>query len=256
MEFLVEFTVTVPEGTPDNELSERERGEARATARLIRDGNLVRLWNKPAGPARTTPIGLFRADDETQLRALLDALPLGDWLRFNITQLRPHPNDPSNLRARVFRLPEPSTSPVYRLEATAGEPLELGDTPLGHRRVVPLTGGTFDGPELKGVLVPGASADSQTILADGTTIGDIRYTLRTDGGDLMNVTSRGVRHGSASALARLARGEEVSPDEYTFRTATQIETAAADLDWLNKGIFVAVGARRPDSVIYETYLVR
>ena len=56
-------------------------------------------------------------------------------------------------------------------------------------------------------------------------------------------------------LARLARGEEVDAGEYTFRTTTQIETATPELDWLNKGVFIGVGARRPAGVIYETYLV-
>ena len=56
-------------------------------------------------------------------------------------------------------------------------------------------------------------------------------------------------------LARLARGEDVDASEYTFRTSTQIETAAPALDWLNKGIFISVAGRRPGGVIYETYLV-
>jgi hypothetical protein len=64
-----------------------------------------------------------------------------------------------------------------------------------------------------------------------------------------------VRHGSPEVLARLGRGENVDPNEYTFRTATQIETAAPKLDWLNKGVFISVGGRQPTSVIYETYLV-
>lgn len=153
------------------------------------------------------------------------------------------------------QLPEPCLTLVYRLEATLGEPLDLGDTAQGHRRIVPQTGGTFTGPELNGKLLPGASADWQIILPDGTAFGDIRYTLETDRGDLLYVRSRGVRHGSPEVLARLARGEEVDAGEYTFRTTTQIETAAPELDWLNKGVFIGVGARRPAGVIYETYLV-
>ena len=65
----------------------------------------------------------------------------------------------------------------------------------------------------------------------------------------------GVRHGSPDVLARLARGEDVNAGEYTFRTTTQIETAAPELDWLNKGVFIGVGGRRPGGVIYEIYLV-
>jgi Protein of unknown function (DUF3237) len=152
-------------------------------------------------------------------------------------------------------LPDPSLKRVYRLEATLGDPLDLGDLAQGRRRIVPLTGGTFAGPELSGKLLPGASADWQTVLPDGTTLGDIRYTLQTVGGDLLYVQSRGVRHGSPEVLARLGRGEEVDASEYTFRTSTQIETAAADLNWLNKGVFVSVAGRQAERVIYETYLV-
>jgi hypothetical protein len=153
------------------------------------------------------------------------------------------------------QLPDPRLTLVYRLEATLAEPLDLGDVASGHRRIVPLTGGTFSGPDLNGRLLPGASADWQIILPDGTALGDIRYTLRTDGGDLLYVQSRSVRHGRADVLARLGRGEEVDASEYTFRTSTQIETAAPGLDWLNNGVFISVGGRQAGGVIYETYLV-
>jgi hypothetical protein len=153
------------------------------------------------------------------------------------------------------RLPYPSLKRVYRLEATVGEPLDLGDLAQGRRRIVPLTSGTFAGPELNGTLLPGSSADWQVVLRDGTALGDIRYTLQTDDGHLLYVQSRGVRRGSAEVLARLARGEDIDASEYTFRTSTQIEAAAPELDWLNKGVFVSVGGRRPGGVIYETYLV-
>ncbi len=154
-----------------------------------------------------------------------------------------------------YRLPDPCLTKVYRLEATLGQPMDVGTIAQGRRRIVPLTSGTFTGPELNGKLLPGASADWQIIMADGTALGDIRYTLQTDRGDLLYVQSRAVRHGSAEVLARLGRGENVDASEYTFRTATQIETAAADLDWLNRGVFVSVAGREPEGVIYETYLV-
>ena len=153
------------------------------------------------------------------------------------------------------RLPNPSLRRVYRLEATVGEPLDLGDLARGRRRIVPLTSGTFAGPELNGTLIPGSSADWQVVLPDGTALGDIRYTLQTNGGDLLYVQSHGVRHGSAEVLERLARGEDVDATEYTVRTSTRIEAAAPDLDWLNRGVFISVGGREPGGVIYETYLV-
>lgn len=153
------------------------------------------------------------------------------------------------------KLPEPCLVLVYRLTAEVGQPLDLGQMPQGHRRVVPLISGTFDGPELRGRLVPGVSADWQTVLTDGTALGDIRYTLQTEAGDLLQVRSRSVRHGAADVLERLARGEDVDPSEYTFRAATKIEGADPQFDWLNKGVFISVGARKQGGVIYETYLV-
>jgi len=153
------------------------------------------------------------------------------------------------------QLPEPRLTQIYRLEATVAPPLDVGDVAQGHRRIVPLMDGRFTGPELSGTLVPGASADWQIILPDGTALGDIRYTLLTDSGDLLYVQSRSIRHGSPEVLARLGRGEDVEAGEYTFRTSTQIETAAPRLDWLNKGIFISVGGRQAIGVIYETYLV-
>jgi hypothetical protein len=92
-------------------------------------------------------------------------------------------------------------------------------------------------------------------LRDGTVLGDIRYTLKTDHGALLYVQARGVRHGSPEVLARLGRGEDVDASEYTFRTSTQIETGARELDWLNKGVFISVAGRSPGAVIYESYLV-
>ena len=153
------------------------------------------------------------------------------------------------------RLPEPRLTKVLRLEASLGEVLDVGNMSQGRRRIVPLIGGTFAGPELNGTLLPGASADWQILLPDGTALGDIRVTLQTDHGDLLYLRSQGVRHGSAEVLARLSRGEEVEASEYVFRTSTQIETAAPDLDRLNKGVFISVAGRQAGGVIYEVYLV-
>jgi uncharacterized protein DUF3237 len=152
-------------------------------------------------------------------------------------------------------LPHPSLSLVYRLDAVLGEPLDLGEVSQGRRRIVPQLGGTLEGPDMKGKLLPGVSADWQILLPDGTALGDIRYTLQTDAGALLYVQSRGVRHGSPEVLERLGSGEDVDASEYTFRTSTQIETASRELAWPNKGVFISVGGRNAGGVAYETYLV-
>jgi muconolactone D-isomerase len=94
MEFLVDFQVNVPDGTPESEVRDRERAEASAAARLVDDGHLVRVWTRRVAGGESSILGLYGADDETELEALLSALPLYEWMDVTVTPLGPHPNDP------------------------------------------------------------------------------------------------------------------------------------------------------------------
>ena len=95
MEFLVEFEVSVPEGTPDSEVKDRENAEVSAAAKLAVEGHLVRLWKSPVALGEMKIIGLYRAESEPELSALLSALPLYMWMETTVTPLEPHPNDPA-----------------------------------------------------------------------------------------------------------------------------------------------------------------
>jgi muconolactone delta-isomerase len=95
MEYLVEFEVEFPAGTPQPEVEERQRAESTAAAKLAEDGHLIRLWGRPLVGDGTTAIGLYRADSRAELDDLLAALPLADWLRITVTALEAHPNDPA-----------------------------------------------------------------------------------------------------------------------------------------------------------------
>src|ERR1700760_1072774 len=94
MEFLVEFEFTVPDGTPDSEVEERVSAEGAASASLAREGHLERLWRPPAAPGERRAVGLYRADDRSELDGLLEALPLSGWMHVSVTPLAPHPHDP------------------------------------------------------------------------------------------------------------------------------------------------------------------
>ncbi len=101
MEFLVEFEINIPEGTSDSEVNMREAAEARAAAKLVDEGHLARLWKPPVAPSQTKTLGLYRAESETELDALLGTLPLYDWMRITVTPLEGHPNDPAAAEARA-----------------------------------------------------------------------------------------------------------------------------------------------------------
>ena len=95
MEFLVEFELEVPRGTPESEVEQRTRAESTAVARLAREGHVLRIWRRAAVAGDTSAIGLYRADSAAELDGLLRALPLAEWLQVTITPLACHPNDPN-----------------------------------------------------------------------------------------------------------------------------------------------------------------
>lgn len=134
-------------------------------------------------------------------------------------------------------------------------PLEIGPVLLGTRRVIGISGGRFDGPLLSAEILPGG-ADTQTVAPDGTAVVDTRYVARTGDGSLLTVATQGFRSGPPEVLRRLAAGEPVGPEEYSFRLTARLESAAPQLDWVNRTVFVAAASRGPSSVGYRLFAVR
>ena len=144
---------------------------------------------------------------------------------------------------------------LCRIEVTLDPPRELGETPLGRRRIIGISGGKVSGPRLSGRVLPGG-ADWQLIRPDGVTVLDARYTLETSDGALIYVRNRGYRHGPKEAMERLARGEEVDPALIYTRTTPWFETAASQYAWLNRTVCVGTGVRRPASVELEFHALK
>jgi len=144
--------------------------------------------------------------------------------------------------------------PMFRATITLAPPQELGEAPLGRRRIIPITGGRVEGARLNGIVLPGG-ADWQIVRGDGVADLDARYTVETHDGALVYVRNRGLRHGRPEVLARLARGEDVDPAEYYMRTQPWFETGDARYAWLNRTISVGTGARRAAAVELEFFEV-
>ena len=132
---------------------------------------------------------------------------------------------------------------------------DLGETPLGRRRVIGITGGSFSGPRLSGKVLPGG-ADWQLIRSDGVACLDARYTLETRDGALIYVNNKGYRHGPREVIERLACGEDVDPALYYMRATPWFETAATQYAWLNRTVCIASGARRAAAVELDFYEVK
>jgi len=143
---------------------------------------------------------------------------------------------------------------LYRSAINVAEPLSVGQIAAGQRRIINITGGTFSGPRLSGIILPGG-ADWQIIRSDKITEVEARYTLQTDDGAIIYVVNRGLRHGPEDVMARLAAGETVESGLYYFRTTPVFETGSPDYRWLNGVVAVAVGERQASEVVITVFEV-
>lgn len=148
------------------------------------------------------------------------------------------------------------TEYAFEARVTVDGPLVIGQSAHGLRRVIPITGGEFAGPKLRGKVVPGG-ADWQHVRPDGVLEVHAKYTLQTDDGVLILVENRGLRHAPADVMERLARGESVPRGSYYFRTTAQLEAPlGSKYEWLNRAVFVGVAERYPDAAVIQFFSVK
>ena len=146
-----------------------------------------------------------------------------------------------------------SAEPILHIHAELADILQFGRTPVGERRVINILGGTVEG-RVTGKILPGG-ADWQFIRGDGVAQVEARYTIQSDSGAYILVSSEGVRHGPPDVLAKLMTGEYVDRSLYYFRTCMRFETGDRDLDWLNRIIAIARGSREKNAVNLDVYEV-
>lgn len=148
----------------------------------------------------------------------------------------------------------PSLSFFATLSVEVAPAHEIGPTPSGRRRVIPILGGHVQGDGWSARVLPGG-ADFQAIVTPTLAQLDARYVLETDAGELIYVVNRAIRVASADVTARLVRGEPVDPAQVYFRCSPAFETAAPSLAWINERVFVGSGVRLPERVEIHCFTV-
>ena len=137
----------------------------------------------------------------------------------------------SNASAQVT---EPKDTPqlefALQLKVTLGETYSCGETQHGQRIVIPITGGTFEGPHIKGTIVNGGADYQLANKALDRTELEAIYSIKTDDGVYIHVRNRGIIHSGKDA--------EGNPTFY-FKAAPQFEAPAdSRYAWLNNALFV------------------
>lgn len=149
----------------------------------------------------------------------------------------------------------PMLQHVLRLRVTVAEGIEIGPTPLGHRRVVPITGGRVEGPLMTGRVLPGGN-DVQYVRSPTETSVLATYVLESDEGETVLARNAGIRCGTAEDIGRLLRDQPVDPTRIYFRSTPTFETAAPRLSRLNNHVFVGTGTRTPGLVCFDFFEVQ
>ncbi len=149
---------------------------------------------------------------------------------------------------------QPHLEYVFELNGVLDPTVVIGETPHGLKRMVPITGGSFEGKSLRGSVV-GGGADWQVVRPDGVTELHALYMLMTDDGVRIQVENNGLRHGPEAVMQRLAAGDAVDPAEYYFRAAPRFSAPAGKYDWLNRSLFLCTGSRAPRGIRLWFYRV-
>lgn len=152
-------------------------------------------------------------------------------------------------------LPAPQLEHVCDLAVTIAAPVEVGHTPAGLRRMIPITGGTVTGPRLNGKVMAGG-ADFQLILNGGTQAHlDARYVIELDDGSRVFVQNTALRVASLENSQRIMNGQPVDPSAVYFRCQPKLEATTPEWDWLSESQFIGTGRRAPDGVFLSFYRV-
>jgi hypothetical protein len=144
---------------------------------------------------------------------------------------------------------------LLQLRADLEDPQNIGAAPLGMRRIMYFKGGSFSGPVLTGIILPGGG-DWVLVRPDGVSQLDIRMTLRTDDGALIYLNANGIFDMAPEVRARYNSGENVGPSEYYFRTSFTFETATEKYRWLNRLVGIGVGQRIPTGMVTDVFAIR
>ncbi|RNL87468.1 DUF3237 domain-containing protein [Halostreptopolyspora alba] len=133
-------------------------------------------------------------------------------------------------------------------------PVEVGPTLDGHRRVIPIVGGSVTGPELRGTVLAGG-ADFQVLRTETLTELRAEYAIETEDGERIQVSNFGLRTGTPEDVATLVRGEPVDPGRIYFRCSPRLEPTGRRWSWLRSRILVGTGERHPDEVRLDLFVV-
>ena len=147
---------------------------------------------------------------------------------------------------------EPRFEFLYEISAELDASHTIGDTPQGKRQITVFRSGRFEGPKLKGEVLPGGG-DWLLLRPDGAGELNVRATLQTDDDALIYLTYSGIFDAPPEVFARIVQGQQVPRDQYYWYTVPFFQTSAEKYAWLNKVIAIGVGYAIPGGIKHRVF---
>ncbi len=149
---------------------------------------------------------------------------------------------------------KPQLEFLFEVSIEIAPPHAIGENPHGNRQIIPVTGGSFEGPRLKGKILSGG--DWALVRPDGVAELDVRETWQTEDGALLYVTKRGYLTNILALTSRFVAGEQIPHEEYYFVVTQSVETSAAQYAWLQQVVAIGMGSLLPGGIGYQVFAVR
>lgn len=147
---------------------------------------------------------------------------------------------------------------LMNFEATLNPAQNVGNGAMGIRSISDVTGGTFEGPRLKGTILPSGGDWVLVNPALGILNIDVRASLQTDDGATIFAQYKGRIAFGPEKMADLFDPSTGLPDpaDYYFRTAPIFETGSEKYSWINNIVAVGVGRIIEGGVAYEIHEIK
>ena len=157
-------------------------------------------------------------------------------------------------------MPDLETEFLFNVRIPLAPPIDSGPTPNGHRMIFMAASGSFEGPKMKGEVIPMSGGDWSVVRADGSGALDVRLSLKTDDGAVILMTYNGRMHASEDdfdyALDFAKPDDPAGAGRYHFRTNPLFETGDRRYAWLNHLVTIGKGRTGDGGVIYDVFAVR
>jgi hypothetical protein len=161
----------------------------------------------------------------------------------------------SDLRGSTMTV---QSEPLFTVSFKTAAVIDVGSVSSGHRMVAPIIGGSFEGPQLHGEVLP-VGGDWLTARRDGSFVLDVRAILKTHRGEIISMTYGGrwvIPPDIRKEVLGPETGPRIDPKRFYLRVNPLFETGSPDVAWLNDVVAIGLGRPIVGGIQHEVFVIK